>query len=313
MPVFAPTVPLGRIEYDAAYRVLEPCSPLRQKQALPYLLALYALINWWENYASWGGSAPTVCADQEDAWLEEDDPLSWQMELSTTWCERSEIQEVIDIADLTVQGVTLGIYPADLQDHLCIHGPTLLGVIKADLCVGVKLDLQKQRATMLGFLPTADLTQLWQSHPPDPQGYFHLPETSLLPMHLLPAQVSHLQAFSRTRKNTPHPEVLDAAATLALPNAPVVPKSNRNFTEPTLSPAVPNIKQILQQLSSLALPEEGNLPQKLVVGEPAADTTKSSYASPQTIADEQLEGLIRTFQAYSSTKNTSQTQQARQS
>jgi hypothetical protein len=303
MPVFAPTVPLGRIEFEAAYRVLEPCSPIRQRQALPYLLALYALINWWENYASWGVTTPSTTQDQGDTWLEEDDPLSWQMELSTTWCERSEIQELIDIADLTVQGVTLGIYPADANDHLCIHGPTLLGVIKADLCVGVKLDPRRQRATMLGFLPTADLSQIWQTHPPDSQGYFRLPEESLLPMHLLPAQISHLQAFTRGQHITPHPEMVEASNQVnLLPNnlsansAPVLPKSNKNFTEP----AIPNVKQLLQQLSNLGL-SAGQVAH-------SAKSTSGSQSPQQPLqpADEQLQGLIQTFQAYSEKKNSTQ-------
>jgi hypothetical protein len=306
MPVFAPTVPLGRIEFDAAHRVLEPCSPLRQRQALPYLLALYALINWWENYASWGVSPPSTTNDQGDTWLEEDDPLSWQMELSTTWCERSEIQEQINIADLTVQGVTLGIYPADVQNHLCIHGPTLLGVIKADLCVGVKLDLQRQKATMLGFLPTADLTQIWQTHPPDSQGIFRLPESSLLPMHLLPAQISHLQAFARGQHLTPHPEVAESA-----PSTPVLPKSNKNFAEPV----IPNVKQVLQQLNSLsslglAANESANAPKAgSQFHEPSQGRPQNLPElpqQPQKSADDQLQGLIRAFQAYSEKKKTQQ-------
>jgi hypothetical protein len=294
MPVFAPTVPLGRIDYDAACKVLESCTPVRKKRALPYLLALYALINWWENYASWEVAPPVASQtySQDDLALgfEPDNQLSWQMELSTTWCERPEIQELIDIADLTVQGVNIGIYPVDVHGYLHVHCPTLLGVIKADLLVGVKLDPQQQRAMMLGFLPTVDLLQWSKATPPDPHGFVHLPIDTLQPMHALPAQVSHLQLFVKGRHQTPHPEVPESIAAMT---AAVLPKSNKNFTEP----AVPNVKQVLQQLKAVGLsPAVGS---NLVDADRIqADPSGASSAVSPAIPDEQVQRLLRAYQAY---------------
>jgi hypothetical protein len=298
MPVFAPTVPLGRIDYDAACKVLESCTPVRKKRALPYLLALYALINWWENYASWEVAPPVASQDDLDLGFEPDNPLSWQMEISTTWCERPEIQELIDIADLTVQGVNIGIYPVDVHSYLHVHCPTLLGVIKADLLVGVKLDPQRQRAMMLGFLPTVDLLQWSKTTPPDPHGFVHLPIEALQPMHALPAQVSHLQLFAKGKHRTPHPEVPESIAALT---APMRPKSNKNFTEP----AVPNVKQVLQQLKAVGLsPAVGS---NLVDADGAlpANHADASSASP-AIPDEQVQRLLRAYQAYTAEKHLTQ-------
>lgn len=243
MPALIPSVSLGRLEFDAANRVLSTCSPARQKQAQPYLLSLYAFINWWENYASWGLPAtdfasPTAFAG-DDFWGEEEAGLNWAIELSTTWCERPEIVELIDIADLTIQGVTLGIYPVDPQGQLVLHGPTLLGVMKADLCVGVKLDLAQSTARMLGFISTRDLLTLWQTTPPNAQGFFRLPATCLQPIHALPPQVSRVQALSG---GIPHPEVSQDVAPSLLR------KSNQNFPSPS-----PDADQVVQQLKAVGL------------------------------------------------------------
>jgi hypothetical protein len=247
MPALIPTVSLGRLEYDAAHRVLNTCSSARQKQALPYLLSLYAFINWWENYASWGLPAPDLARalpehGEDDFWGEEVAGLNWEIELVSTWCERPEIVELIDIADLTIQGVTLGIYPVDPQDQLILHGPTLLGVIKADLCVGVRLDLSQSTARMLGFIPTSDLLTLWQTTPPNAQGFFRLPATCLQPIHALPPQVSRVQALSGS---TPHPEVPQEPLPVANPQ---VSAKSGNVPSQT-----PDRQHMVQQLQAVGL------------------------------------------------------------
>jgi hypothetical protein len=294
MPALIPTVSIGRLEFDAANRVLSSCSKPRQQQALPYLLSLYAFINWWENYASWGLPATDFTAQDtsgssDNFWGEEAADLNWAIELSTTWCERPEIVELIDIADLTIQGVTLGIYPVDPQGQLVLHGPTLLGVMKADLCVGVKLDLAHSTARMLGFIPTSDLLTLWQTTPPNAQGFFRLPGSCLQPIHALPPHVSQVQALTGGAHPTHHPEVVQTQP--ALPR-----KSNQNnpstlSQSPNVSQS-PDVSQLVQQLKAVGLsPIEESQWQAPTSATAANDTDSQDKASA-------IHRLITAYQDY---------------
>lgn len=233
------TVSIGRLELDSARRVLEKCSTLRQKKALPYLLALYTFIQWWENYACW-----SLGRDWETEGTEEED-FPWEMELSTTWCERPEIVELIDIADLNLQGVQLALYPADVQSQLLIHCPTLVGVIRADLCVGVRLDLAGQQATILGFMTIEELMAQWQLHPPNAAGFFTLPSAQLHPASFLAETISQFQLLAPT---SPVDRPITATVPTPWESMSWERKNNRNFTpSPGLTPE--KMAQVLEKLS----------------------------------------------------------------
>ncbi len=238
----SPTFPIGRVELNAASEVLRSCTPLRRKQALPYLMALYSFINWWENHAE----LDFITDDVVNPEVPGDEFLPWELALSTVWCERPEIIELINIADLSLQDVRLGIYPANAQDELLIHCPTLLSMIQADLCVGVRLEAEKQRAAVLGFILIADLVDLWQVQPPNPQGFYQLAASALQPAHLLPQAVYQVQVG---RADIP-PE-----SQIISPQEEVVSerKSNRNFTTPTPTLTSDKMVQILQKLSAIGV------------------------------------------------------------
>ncbi len=237
----APTFPIGRTELEAASEVLRSCTPLRRKQALPYLIALYSFINWWENHAE----LDCLVDDAANSEVPNPETLPWEMGLSTAWCERPEIVELINIADLSLQDVRLGIYPANAQDQLLIHCPTLLSMIQADLCVGVCLKAEKQQAAILGFILMADLVDLWQVQPPNPQGFYHLAASALQPPHLLPQTVYQIQ-LGRTALPL-------ETQTVSSQGAMSERKSNRNFTTPTPTLTSEKMVQILQKLSAIGV------------------------------------------------------------
>ncbi|WNC30000.1 hypothetical protein [Thermosynechococcus sp. PKX82] len=181
----APTVPIRSLILDAAHAVLQGCRPSRQRQVLPYLVALYAFIDWWENEG--------VPSKQDDL-----DDLPDDLTLSTTWCERPEVLDLVDIADLNLEGVQLSIYPVEAGESLRIHCPTFLGVINADLAVAVGLDRDRRQAQMLGFCDRQTLLDYWQHHPADAQGYGTFPLEHLQPIFYLPEQISFLNPLPRS-------------------------------------------------------------------------------------------------------------------
>ncbi|WP_298613397.1 hypothetical protein [uncultured Thermosynechococcus sp.] len=182
----APTVPIRSLTLDAAHAVLQGCRPSRQRQVLPYLVALYSFIDWWENEG--------VPSKQDDL-----DDLPDDLTLSTTWCERPEVLDLVDIADLNLEGVQLSLYPVEQGDVLRIHCPTFLGVINADLAVAVGLDRDRRQAQMLGFCDRQTLLDYWQHHPADARGYSTFPLEQLQPIFYLPEQIS----FLNLPQNTP--------------------------------------------------------------------------------------------------------------
>ncbi|HIK24538.1 MAG: hypothetical protein P3X23_001075 [Thermosynechococcus sp. Uc] len=185
----APTVPIRSLTLDAAHAVLQGCRPSRQRQVLPYLVALYSFIDWWENEG--------VPSKQDDL-----DDLPDELTLSTTWCERPEVLDLVDIADLNLEGVQLSLYPVEQGDALRIHCPTFLGVINADLAVAVGLDRDRRQAQMLGFCDRQTLLDYWQHHPADAQGYSTFPLEQLQPIFYLPEQISFLNLPQNTALTT---------------------------------------------------------------------------------------------------------------
>jgi hypothetical protein len=238
----SPTFPIGRTELNATSEVLRSCTPLRRKQALPYLMALYSFINWWENHAELDFFSDDVVNPEVPG----ADALPWELALSTVWCERPEIIELINIADLSLQDVRLGVYPANAQDQLLIHCPTLLSMIQADLCVGVRLEAEKQQAAILGFILMADLVDLWQVQPPNPQGFYHLAASALQPPYLLPQAVYQVQVG---RAGLPQESQITSSQAAAADR-----KSNRNFTTSTPTTLTSEkMVQILQKLSAIGV------------------------------------------------------------
>jgi hypothetical protein len=242
----SPTVPIGRIELDAAHHILSRCTPSRQQQALPYLVALYSFMNWWEDYASWQntsydqGIEPSTDPEFLDADLEPE--VSWDVQFSTTWCERPEIIELIDIADLAIHGTQLSLYPADEQNCLSIHCPTLLGMIKADYCVGLNLAPDYQSATILGFISIEELIEYLKQNPPNAQGFLQLAGSQLHSAYLLPERIGQVQSPVLSAS------VLVGHSSNPEPKSQAGRKSNRNFSSaPVLDQD--KVKQVLQQLS----------------------------------------------------------------
>jgi hypothetical protein len=237
-----PKVQIRQAEFDAASDVLRNCAPLRRKQAFPYLIALYSFINWWENDANWDW----LSDDDSDQNVPESSSFPWELNLSTTWCERPEIVELINVADLNLQDVKLSLYPSNAQNRLVIHCPTLLSMIQADLCVGVRLEAEQAQATILGFISMPDLIGQWQKQPPNPQGFFQLSATALESAQLLPQKVYQLQL---NRAQFP-----SSFQTASAEDSPVLGrKSNLNFvTSPaTLNPD--KVAQVLEKLSEIGV------------------------------------------------------------
>jgi hypothetical protein len=174
-------VSIGRIELDSAHRVLEKCTPQRQQQALPYLLALYSFINWWEDYifSRFLDTSP----DQAIKWGL-DGATAFEANIPTTWCEHSEIAELIDIADLSLYGSRIAVYPVDSRNQLLIHYPTLLGIVKADFCVGVRISPQHRWAKILGFTSMVALKERLRAGAANPPG-FQLAVADLQPVACL--------------------------------------------------------------------------------------------------------------------------------
>lgn len=185
MNVFlAPTVRIGRIERDSTHYALQACTAIRQQQMLPYLLALYSFVSWWQSEAEYSTTHHDVDAEPGD------DSTSVEDDVTPSWCERPEIIELIDIADLTVQGVNLAIYPSTESQTLAIHYPTLVGIAKADYCVGVKLSHQNQHATILGYISTQQLRHQYQMLAPTAGDFIHLPIYALSPIQYLTREVT---------------------------------------------------------------------------------------------------------------------------
>ncbi len=215
---FAPTVPIGRLEWDAAQFVLQGCSPQRQVRVLPYLLSLYSFMAWWEN----------------DAQALRGDP-DRELSLTTTWCEQPEVLELIDVADLNIEGTQLAIYPVDgASSDFSLHCPTFLGVLNADRAVAVGLDRDRCWATLLGTVDRASLVQFWQSHPPDSHGNSPVPLDLLQSIYYLPEQLSYL-----------HP-------TLPQANPKPLRKTNRNQL-PIESDFIANADQLTEKLLQLGV------------------------------------------------------------
>lgn len=182
MNVFlAPTVPIGRIEWDSTRYALQECTPDRQQQMLPYLLALYSFISWWQLETD----ILNHCATEQD-----DDSCLDEHDITPSWCERPEIIELINIADVTIQGVHLAIYPCSQSQTLVIHYPTLVGIAKAEYCVGVELSHQNQCARLLGYISTQQLRYQYQMLSPTAGDLIHLPVSSLSPIQYLPQEVA---------------------------------------------------------------------------------------------------------------------------
>ncbi|MDS3862079.1 hypothetical protein RIF25_14850 [Thermosynechococcaceae cyanobacterium BACA0444] len=234
--MFAPVVPIGRQAWDAAQSVLQACSPHRQKAALPYLLAMYSFMAWWEEDAQAVNGG-----------------LERELSLTTTWCEQPEVLELINLADLNVEGVQLAFYPLEVgQSSFEIHCPTFLGVLQADLAVAVELDRCQCWAKLLGFLDRAALVQHWQAQPPDTQGFSPVPLELLQPIYYLPEQISYLQPAipqaspktqakakaNKTNRNQPQPAAPTdvhqlTAKLLQLGVTPVAPGLEGKPTEAT--------------------------------------------------------------------------------
>ncbi|BAY51521.1 hypothetical protein NIES2134_108880 [Thermostichus vulcanus NIES-2134] len=181
----APTVPIRSLSLAAAHAVLQGCRPSRQQQVLPYLVALYSFIDWWENEG-----VPSKQDDPED--------LPDDLTLSTTWCERPEVLDLVDIADLNLEGVQLSIYPVEPGKSLRIHCLTFLEGINADIAVAVGLDRDRRQAQMLGFCDRQTLLDYWQHHPADAQGYGTFPLEQLQPIFYLPEQISFLNPLPQS-------------------------------------------------------------------------------------------------------------------
>lgn len=219
--MFAPVVPISRLEWDAAQSVLQTCSPLRQKAALPYLLAMYSFMAWWED------EAQAIKGDCER-----------ELSLTTTWCEQPEVLELINLADLNVEGVQLAFYPVEVgQRSFEIHCPTFLGVLQADLAVAVELDRRNCWAKLLGSVDRATLVQHWQTQPPDSQGLSQISVELVQPIYYLPEQISYLQP----------------APVQASPKTPVkASKTNRN--QPELNPVMAtDVHQLTAKLLQLGV------------------------------------------------------------
>lgn len=240
----SPKVPISQVELNAAASVLRSCTPLRQKQALPYLMALYSFINWWENYTDWDW----LSDDDANEEVPDSNTFPWELTLSTTWCERPEIVELINVADLNLQDVKLSIYPTNTQDQLLIHCPTLLSMIQADVCIGVRLEAEPKQATILGFITMPDLIASWQTQPPNPQGFFQLEATVLESAYLLPQKIYQLQ-LSRAALPSELRTVSSGTGTSVASGR----KSNRNF-EPLATTLTPDkVAQVLQKLSAVGV------------------------------------------------------------
>jgi|GEM_PF-4859160 len=175
----APIVPIRSLTLDAAHAVLKGCRPSRQQQVLPYLVALYTFIDWWETEG--------VLSKGED-W--EDVPA--QLTLSTTWCERPDVLDLLDIADLNLEGVQLALYPVEPGQPLQIHCPTFLGVVNADMAVAVSLERDRRWAQILGFSDRQTLVSHWQQFPANAQGIGTFPLEQLQPIYYLAEQISFL-------------------------------------------------------------------------------------------------------------------------
>ncbi len=212
----APTVPIRSLTLDAAYAVLKECRPSRRQQVLPYLVALYTFIDWWENEG--------VLSKGED-W----DDVPAQLTLSTTWCERPDVLDLLDIADLNLEGVQLALYPVAPGQPLQIHCPTFLGVVNADIAVAISLDRDRRWATLLGFSDRQTLVSHWQQFPANAQGYGTFPLEQLQPIYYLAEQISFL---------SPVPEV-----------APKVVNTKGNtYGEPLQN--IPELANLLNTVSS---------------------------------------------------------------
>lgn len=277
---FAPIVPIGRLELDAAGQVLQHCSPHRQRQALPYLLALYSFLTWWESegaprFASAGvdlNRSESSTADDE-LWAEDNEPAA-ELSLSTTWCERTDVLELLDVADLNIEGIQLSFYPLE-DDHesLMIHCPTFLGVVNADLAVAVHLDRHDRRAALLGFSDRRTLIEYWQKNPPDAQGYGQFPIAELQPIYYLSEQISYLQPLPGITTDMPT-------------ESPQVRKTNINTAQVN---AIPELATLIEQLSG----SQTNFPGR----EPIPATPK--IADEDNVADEvAIARLVRAFQGY---------------
>lgn len=262
--LFAPVVPLGRLEWDAAQSVLQTCSPHRQTAALPYLLAMYSFMAWWENEAQAG-----------------DGECERELSLTTTWCEQPEVLELINLADLNVEGVQLGFYPLEAgQTSFEIHCPTFLGVLQADLAVAVELDRHTCKAKFLGFLDRATLVQHWQTTPPDSQGLSQVPVELLQPIYYLPEQISYLYPAPAQ----PSPKTQAKAS-----------KTNRNHPQPTSGLAT-DVQQLTAKLLQLGVtpPNPGLDGQSLDIPE------KISASAPDGSS---LNRLIQALQVYHGTSS----------
>lgn len=272
---FAPIVPIGRLELDAALQVLQHCSPHRQRQALPYLLSLYSFLTWWESegaprFAQPGLSINNAEPDESDELWDEGYEPAAELSLSTTWCERADVLELVDVADLNVEGIQLSFYPVeDDPDQLKIHCPTFLGVVNADLAVAVHLDRSDRRAALLGFSDRRTLIEHWQKYPPDAQGYGQFPIADLQPIYYLSEQISYLQ---------PLPEVPTDTA----PEELQVRKTNINAAQVS---AIPELATLIEQLSGTQASFPGR--------ETIAATPASSCEDGEAIAR-----LIQAFQGY---------------
>jgi len=257
--LFAPTVPIGRLQWDAAQYVLQGCRPERQSAALPYLLAMYSFMAWWE--------------DRED---------SRELSLSTTWCEQPEVLDLVNIADLNIEGLQLAFYPVEVgQTNFEIHCPTFLGVVHGDLAVAVELSRQDCWARLLGFIDRANLVQFWRTTPPDAQGFSQVPLSQLQSIYYLPEQISYLQP--------------------ALPPAsPVVQrKTNLNQTPAETAPTT-TVTELTEKLLQLGVTPNQPTPLGTPV-EPVAVTVKGGY---QGQSGNGIQRLVQALQVYSNQGST---------
>jgi len=247
----APVVPIRSLTLDAAHAVLKECRPSRQQQVLPYLVALYTFIDWWEHEG---------VLSKTDDW--EDVPP--QLTLSTTWCERPDVLDLLDIADLNLEGVQLALYPVEQGKALEIHCPTFLGVVNADIAVAVALDRDRRWARILGFSDRQTLVNHWQQFPANAQGFGTFPLEQLQPIYYLAEQISFL---------TPLPEAPPKAA----------PTKGNTYGEPLHN--IPELAALLQTLESEPPLERSSIDQAAVqrllqalqqgYGTPASETPLS--------------------------------------
>ncbi len=159
MSLFLPTtaLPLSQLHWHGANWLLRQCSLRRRAELLPYLLARYAVLDWWEDQlaADWE-------YDQVGFWPEQNPQTS---ETSLDWGERPEILELIAVADLTLAGSRVLLCLVDAQAQLSVETALLHSLVGASLCLAVSVDLAQQQVQLLGFLSTAALLHKAQGEP----------------------------------------------------------------------------------------------------------------------------------------------------